>query len=1016
MTRIKRTTRSQNIKINRALTNTIISKLAQDIANNKNDFERSKIIARDYLGSRKYRDNKVLICFWIPGLKDALLKDKQLLFKLELLTPLENIDFQTLNKGDSKHIKFIKDLIQLETVDDYLIGILDNVKIGSKEETGSFYWLKYFCDNDNEYIIRDPLVQSCPLGIYAPAEVYDIAGMLKKRTDLNYFKTFYKKELPDGSLRCNDIGITLEIHVETATKEGTLSALTNIYKEIGVKIQKNIDEKSKDVFETLTPPELNFICFDTIELTPEVPPVEREGIESSTGEFFNIISEDDNVLTVEIKKPDISNWGYDTPLIGTAAINPSILQTSRPDEFLDFIETIHNLPFKPIQLSFDAVLGHADFQGARLLRTFDAESVYPDNLKYMNSKFFRGPNMYGRDINFAEPQVRAILLEMYQRKVNLGFDCIRVDGGQDFVKEVDPETLFRIQDDEFINEMVNVIQDINGIKRRLDLNVEDGRPWPNDLNWLYNATYCEHYLERTIPYGEKVKQWGPLIFAHNVPGKFKWFQVKWDRFKDTFKEGANWITGLSNHDNARYFYRLVNTRPSSEFKKGDSFDNYYNDQLGESYPEVIHNALDNTALAGISLAFLPGSPMFFLNSFFNTPWLFFRDIDKQYGVKVVADEGSRFLTWYIDDELYNNPDNFKKLKKLGFKKLNQLVTKSFKKKKPGFMDYLFEKHEQIKTDPVILLYLYDNPEQLGAYKNIDDIEAKIVDLMAPDNKKKQKYVEFLENRIESDIIEAARKINFARRIIINSINQYEKEFESLSKKQKSYQKKILKKLHYLNDLIDEPNQRAISLLLEDASIQNEYNIAKWAEDNKLNKLAPEEMKIKGQITEQKLIEFALAFMKDAKDVSKVHKYMDSINYDRVKYNLDLRKFRNQNNWLIDNPTNDISLDFFNRKIIANGAKDLGAFFSDKGDIVNSNTIYYGWRTSPCKSKQVFIIANMEGKPLRRLAINQFLPVNDKWEVIIQSPSLKIKKKHIDKSFIFNNFKNGDTLILSRNLN
>jgi len=338
----------------------------------------------------------------------------------------------------------------------------------------------------------------------------------------------------------------------------------------------------------------------------------------------------------------ISNWGYDTPVLGSAAINPSILGTLRPDEFLEFIETIHTLPGRPIQLCIDSVLGHCDFQGARLLETFDKVSEDRSNLKYINSKYLRGPNMYGRDIDFTEPHVKAILLELLTRKLNLGYDCVRIDGAQDFILTMDEETGLRIQEDEFLNEMASVVQDINGLKRRLDFNLEDGRPWPDDLNWLYNSKYLDHCIERTLPFGDRVKQWSPIIFAHNVHGKYKWFLNKWDRFVEVFRYGENWITGHSNHDNARYFYRLVKMKPGSAYREGDPFDDYYNDQLGKTMTEAAHAAMDHNALTALSLGFLPGNPMFLLNALFHTPWLFLRDIDDTYDVKIVAEEGSRF--------------------------------------------------------------------------------------------------------------------------------------------------------------------------------------------------------------------------------------------------------------------------------------------------------------------------------------------------------------------------------------
>jgi glycosidase len=62
------------------------------------------------------------------------------------------------------------------------------------------------------------------------------------------------------------------------------------------------------------------------------------------------------------------------------------------------------------------VFGHSDNQG----------------LRGLNHHFFAGPNMYGQNLNYRNPVVRAILLEMQRRKVNFGADGVRVDGAQDF--------------------------------------------------------------------------------------------------------------------------------------------------------------------------------------------------------------------------------------------------------------------------------------------------------------------------------------------------------------------------------------------------------------------------------------------------------------------------------------------------------------------------------------------------------------------------------------------------------
>ena len=999
----------ETISIHQSLTQEAAQIIKRIIGNNST-YDAAKQIAGEFLGSRKVGERLALFGFWVPGLVDGQLKDKTSQLKLEIFTPVGPIDFTTLKKNQPQEITLHRDLVQLVAVGDYMIGVVENVRIGTKEQTGSFYWLRYF-DNDASYIMRDPLVQSCPFGVYAPGELFDIAGMLAHRRDMDHFLFFYKTIFPDGSYRARDVGTHLEIHPETATEEGTIAALTRRYQAIGKQIQTNIDAGEADIYAGLSPADLNFVGFDSIELTPEVPPAEREAVKTESGEFFQIMENQDDWLTVKLKRPDISNWGYDTPIVGSAAVNPSILSSLRPNEFLEFIETIHTMPGRPIQLCIDSVLGHCDFQGASLLETFDKESDDRGNLKYVNSKYLRGPNMYGRDIDFSEPNVKAILLELLIRKLNFGFDCVRVDGAQDFIIEMDEETGLRIQDDEFLNEMANVVQNINGLKRRLDFNLEDGRPWPDDLNWIYNSKYLDHTIERTLPFGDRVKQWSPIIFAHNVHAKYKWFMTKWDRFVEVFRYGENWITGHSNHDNARYFYRMVSMQPARDYRPGEPFEEYYNDQLGQTMTEAAHNAMDNNALTALSLGFLPGNPMFLLNALFHTPWLFMRDIDDTYDVKIVGDEGARFFTWYVDDELYRRPENFTRLKALGFSRYRQLVAEpKLKKKEPGFLDMLFKLAANIKTDALMARFLFDDPKDAGGYQSVAELEAQHKRILQAATPEEKEHLAFLTLRVEADEKETARRVKAAKKLIGKNLRFLARDKASAPDDLVEGIVAQIQKIEFLQSLDD----RTLALLIEDADYRTEYNVATWAANEQLAALTPAPMKQEGRLTAVQLKAFSRAFMHDARDVAKVHRYEDSVNPEQARFNFDLRLFRQRNPWLLRNPTNDVQKDFFSRKLFINGAKDVGDW-GDKGDVVKCNTIYYGWRTSPDGQKQVFLIANMEGQPIDRCPLNLFLNLAGTWNVVVRSPTLSGIPAQVDKGFVIENFKNGEALLLERNI-
>ena len=75
----------------------------------------------------------------------------------------------------------------------------------------------------------------------------------------------------------------------------------------------------------------------------------------------------DSEIEITLRKPDTHNWGYDIVIFGSSAIEPSVLETLRPDELVEFIATLHNFPGNPIQVIYDVVYGHADNQALALL-------------------------------------------------------------------------------------------------------------------------------------------------------------------------------------------------------------------------------------------------------------------------------------------------------------------------------------------------------------------------------------------------------------------------------------------------------------------------------------------------------------------------------------------------------------------------------------------------------------------------------------------------------------------------
>ena len=607
-------------------------------------FQRGQRLAQR-LGVHYRRDGLTEFGFWTPELAADVIQSERTL-ELEILTPLQPIDF----RQPQQTVPFQQDRVPVMQQGEFVWAVVSGVQAGTRERAGSFYWLRYVDAEERLHIIRDPLAYSLPYGVFAPAEVYDMRRLQRHRKDLNYFrrtaapKGVTEVEIPRVPTPTN----ILQIHPKTASAEGSLQGLTQIYQIISDKLAAG---------ELLTPEEEAYAGYDAVQLLPVEPTIEyRREDTNGDHEFFAILAdppspEEDNqptgeippstrrqqaVVTVSLRKPDTQNWGYDVPILGSAATNPAVLGSLRPDEVVEFIATLHNFSQGPIGLIYDLVYGHADNQALELL----------------TQQFFKGPNMYGQDLNHQLPQVRAILLEMQRRKINTGADGIRVDGGQDF-RFFNPLSGRVEQDDVYLLAMSDVVQNIQGYRRLMFTIFEDGRPWPEE-GWEEKSTYRELIEAKPGSF-----QWGPLIFAHNTPTLKGFWDRKWRRVCEVIFQGDHWITGCGNHDTLRRGNQV-------------DLDANINWNLGDTLPQVLNRAYNNPATLIWVHGFSPGLPMDFLNANVETPWGFFRNTDDRYGVKVVSEEVG-FLEWEIEPDLYSQPDAFPRLKGLGFATLTQLT-------------------------------------------------------------------------------------------------------------------------------------------------------------------------------------------------------------------------------------------------------------------------------------------------------------------------------------------------------
>ena len=539
--------------------------------------------------------------FWAPELVIARVAERDV--ALELFTPLDPVDFTAPRLA----VTVQRRLIPLAGVGDYRFAVVEGVQAGRADRAGAFYWVHARDDAGTDIVVRDLLACSTPYGAFAPAEVYDTLSLERGRTDLDHFA--HPAGVPSSML---------ELHIPTATAGGTVADLAEVYRGIA---------RTLEAGEPLGPEQQVYASYDAIQPLPIDPTIERPGGGAS---FLvtDVVDEMDGTVGVLLRHPENVNWGYDNIVASSSATNPSLLATRRPDEMVALAEALHALP-EPIMLIYDIVYGHADNQAVEILP----------------QRFFKGPNMYGQDLNHQDPTVRAMLLEMQRRRMNSGCDGLRVDGAQDF-KFYDPRSGRVEYDDDYLRSMSEVVQEIGGHSRRVFMIFEDGRPWPRD-DWETASTYRD-----VIEQQPDVYQWGPLIFAHNTPMLENFWADKWWRTEQVARIGGNWIGGCANHDTVRRGTQVDPALP-------------INRHLGPSLPEILDTAYDNPAIDLAAYALFPGIPMDFLNATTRTPWGFMRTTDDVYGVKVMAEE-ALFMEWQVSEADFAERASFARSKRHGF--------------------------------------------------------------------------------------------------------------------------------------------------------------------------------------------------------------------------------------------------------------------------------------------------------------------------------------------------------------
>ncbi len=538
--------------------------------------------------------------------------------------------------------------------DDFYYGVYEGVKAGNEQQLGDFYALTFVKKNGETGYVIDPMAASMPLGAFAPAEAFDLEKMFSERSDKAYFEALKLQNIK----RLDAPKHILEIHIPTATEGGTIADLNSFYKNIFTKNATN---------QGLTNLEMALSAYDALELMPLQAQLDVENSEVK----WQIMSQENGHAKIKISTaPLTQNWGYDIVIAGSCSVNTYLLKNQRPNELLHFIETCHANETKII---LDVVYGHAD----------------NPSVKCLDSTFIAGDGMYGKTLHYKQPMVRAILLEMQRRMANYGVDGFRVDASQD-INSWDDKSKTHVYDDDFVKALHDIKASVEGFDYQPFMIYEDGRPWPVS-GWALKQTYTE--VTDMLP---DAVQWGPLTFADNNPHLFNFWNHKMYRIEETARQGARWITGSSNHDSVRKgANQNPHTMPINTF-------------FGESLNDIITKGYHSPATKLLEY-FLPGIPMDFAQAVTYSPWLFMRNTDWQWGVKVMSEEAF-FIDWYVSEQDFKT--HFKHLQNADFQSVEQIKV------------FLFDLRQ------IILLTNYDWKKMLKMFNSLHRNYPKIKDDIA----------------------------------------------------------------------------------------------------------------------------------------------------------------------------------------------------------------------------------------------------------------------------------------------
>jgi hypothetical protein len=117
-------------------------------------------------------------------------------------------------------------------------------------------------------------------------------------------------------------------------------------------------------------------------------------------------------------------------------------------------------------------------------------------------------------------------------------------------------------------------------------------------------------------------------------------------------------------------------------------------------------------------------------------------------------------------------------------------------------------------------------------------------------------------------------------------------------------------------------------------------------------------------------------MRDLSEYCTIDHHAEYVNNKKSAFNLDVRRFRLKNPWLLNNF----------------GEGDFLSYIEP----VNGSVIYYGHRRDPESKKEICILLNMEGQPKQVMLSKLGIDLGDtkEWSVALSTPN--ITRKNIDE--------------------